>query len=258
MKKMIFCDMDGTIINHEGMLYNQKDKEMLKELQRKGCYVAYNTGRNLQEAMFSIEKLDLPYDYLILNNGGHIVDKNGNDVFKKTISKNVGGDIIEYCMKLGVEVFFYAGDRTIGLVSGKTYEHTSVGFVQVNDIDFKTAYLEVKEYDIIAINQYDLDISKLLKVKEYVEKNHTNSATPTINTTYLDICPSDCSKGTGVQFFKDLKNIVAYSVGDSYNDISMFESSDFSFSFPRATKDVQMHANETVNYVYEVCNKILQ
>ena len=65
MKKILFCDMDGTIIDLDGLLY-PPDKEKVEKLHQAGHLFAFNTGRNYEEALRSTNKLDLYYDYLVL------------------------------------------------------------------------------------------------------------------------------------------------------------------------------------------------
>ena len=84
MIKMLFSDMDGTIIDFNEMKH-EHDKEMLEELKKQGHLIAFNTGRNFQEAYYCIDRHHFPYDYLILNNGAHIVNKEG-----KVLGKHKG------------------------------------------------------------------------------------------------------------------------------------------------------------------------
>lgn len=50
MKKILFCDMDGTIIDLDGLLY-PPDKEKVEKLHQAGHLFAFNTGRNYEEAL---------------------------------------------------------------------------------------------------------------------------------------------------------------------------------------------------------------
>ncbi len=258
MKKILCSDIDGTLVDHQGNLLHLRDKEMLLEIQNQGHLVVLNTGRNIQEAMFLVDTLQLPYDYLVMNNGGHIIDKNKNEVLKKVIDKQIGMELIEYCIKQNVHVYFYAGSRTIGFVNNKTFEHTIEGNVEVFDIDFMEEYKKASSYDIIGLNQDDGNIDILEKIQSYILKHYQNDVTPIINTIYLDICPANITKGTGLNIIKEKEKAIAYSIGDSYNDISMFEASNYSYSFLRANQDVQDKADKSVNYVYEVCIDVLQ
>ena len=111
MKKILFCDMDGTIIDLDGLLY-PRIKRKWKSYIQAGHLFAFNTGRNYEEALRSTDKLDLYYDYLVLNNGAHIVDRNDQELFKRVISKQAGIDIIEHCLKYDdMWIYFYDGKR---------------------------------------------------------------------------------------------------------------------------------------------------
>ena len=47
MKKILFCDMDGTIIDLDGLL--SPDKEKVEKLHQAGHLFAFNTGRNYEK-----------------------------------------------------------------------------------------------------------------------------------------------------------------------------------------------------------------
>lgn len=259
MGKILFCDMDGTII-HGNKMIHELDKEKMHELRSNGHQLVFNTGRNLEEAKIAIDLHDLPHDYLVLNNGAHIIDKRGNEVFKKTISGDIGKDIIEYCIDLGVWIFFYDGKKTIGYFEGKTYGHGIDDVVVIDDYDFIKEYQKVVEFDIIAIHQDNHEIDKLLKVKEYINDKYSSYADSFLNLHYLDITACGCSKGSGIEVLKELadSSLETYCIGDSFNDISMFEVADYSYTFNHVTSDVSKHTDKQVNYVYEVIDDMLK
>ncbi|MEG0368206.1 MAG: HAD family hydrolase [Coprobacillus sp.] len=260
MKKILFSDMDGTIIDLNEIIHKQ-DGEMLTRLKEKEHYIAFNTGRNYQEARLCVDKHGFPYDYLILNNGAHIVDKEGKEIFKKVIPQHVGRKIIEHSIQISnLYTFFYNGHRTIGYCNGETYEHAHVGNVIVHDIDFLEEYLKVDEFDIIAIHQTNEDIDITLEVQKYIAEHFNSDAVGTLNTHYLDVTAQGCSKGTGAMRLKELldEDVETYCIGDSYNDISMFGVVDHAYTFHRVDKDISKHVHKQVDYVYEVVNDMLK
>ncbi|MDU5411955.1 MAG: HAD hydrolase family protein, partial [Clostridium perfringens] len=48
------------------------------------------------------------------------------------------------------------------------------------------------------------------------------------------------------------------TIGDSFNDISMFEITDNSYTFNRAEEGVKAHANNHVDYVHEIVDHIIK
>lgn len=261
MKKILFSDMDGTMINFDGLLHPQ-DKDMVLKLHQAGHLFAFNTGRNLQEALISTKKLDLYYDYLILNNGAHIVDQNGNEIFKRVISKEVGIDIINHCLEYkDMWINFYDGKKTLAYFNGNTYTYSEVGRPELCDeYDFIKEYINVEEFDIIAINQDNLEVDEVLKIQKYIDDNYSSGAHGTLNTHYLDITPSGCSKGTGVTTLVELldEDVISYAIGDSYNDISMFEHADYGYTFNRVNDDIKQHSEKQVDYLSELIDEMLK
>ncbi|MEG0275911.1 MAG: HAD family hydrolase [Coprobacillus sp.] len=257
--KVLFSDMDGTIIDFNEMKHPH-DKEMLKELKKQGHLIAFNTGRNYQEAHNCIRKHEFPFDYLILNNGAHIVNKEGKEIFKKIIPQHIGRSIIEFSMKIpDMYVFFYDGNRTLGYCNQKTFEHATIGNIEINDVNFVDEYLKVKEFDIIAVHQINEQTEDILKVQKYIADNFSEYAHGCLNTHYLDITAVGCTKGSGVLALKDLlhEKVETYCIGDSYNDISMFELSDHAYTFHTVNEDISNHADKQVDYVYEVIEDML-
>lgn len=256
--KILFSDMDGTIVDREGILH-KKDCEMMHVLQDKGHKIVFNTGRNHQEALFVIEKYRFPFDYLVLNNGAHIVDKQGNELFKKTIPGDVGKAIIDYCLKKEeLWIFFYTGSRTIGYFEGKTFEHIDHEIIEVQDIDFISEYQKMDSFDIIALNQDNCEIEMLLKVQKFIATTFDKQAASCLNTQYLDITAAGCTKGTGVLALKEsLKATESYCIGDSYNDLSMFEVANHAYTFHHVGENIAKHTEKQVHYVHELISDML-
>lgn len=258
--KLICIDMDGTIVNDDGALH-QKDKAMLHRLQEQGHKIAFNTGRNYQEARFILEEHQFPYDYLVLSNGAHIMDREHKDLFKTVIPGDVGKEMIQHFMEQpGLWIFFYAGNRTIGYFNGKTYEHTAKGIIEISDVDFVEEYQKVESFNIMAIHQDNHEIDCLLVEQKWIQNNYGEEATGCINLHFMDITAATCSKGTGVLLLKEQikEEIETYCIGDSYNDISMFKVADYAYTFHRVSEDISKYAHKQVDYVYEVVEDMLR
>ena len=75
------------------------------------------------------------------------------------------------------------------------------------------------------------------------------------NDIYVDIVNKGVSKGKACQWIKNHYNIdTLYGIGDNYNDIPMFESCDYSFSFTYSPEDVQNQST----YVVDSINQAIQ
>ena len=260
MKKIIFCDMDGTIIDSNGVRH-PKDKEMIQRLRDAGHYFAFCTGRNEQEAAMIIDAFGFPYDFLVLNNGAHIVDHQGNDLFKKQVPGDVGKEIIQYCLDYeNMKIFFYNGKHTVGLVNGKTCLHEYNGYFETDLYDFNEEYKKMNAFDIIALAQTDGEINHILEIQHHIKQNYGIAALGTLNVIYLDITAADCSKGTGITTLCDLLNedLETYCIGDSFNDISMFKVAHNPYSFKHVDEVITQHSKKQVDFVYELLEDMLK
>lgn len=261
MKKILFSDMDGTVIDGD-QLINQDDKLLLDKFSQMGNLVVFNTGRNFQEAQNAIKQFNFYYDYLILNNGAQIVDQSGNELFKKVIACDIGIEIIDHCLQFAnLWIYFYDGKKTLAYFQGNTYKYDDHGKLMItNDDDFKKTYSKIKEFDIIALHQDDQQIDDLLKIQAFLKENYRYDVQGTLNNFYLDITPGNCSKGTGIKKLLDLlaEKMISYAIGDSYNDISMFEYVDYGCTFNHVNNEIAKYANVQVTNVAKLITKILE
>ena len=132
--------------------------------------------------------------------------------------------------------------------------------IVTNEHDFIKEYPNVEEFDIIAINQDNQQIDEVLKIQKYIDEHYADEAHGTLNMHYLDITPSGCTKGTGISNLVSLLNedVVSYAIGDSYNDISMFEHADRGYTFNRADELIKKHSDKQVDYLSELIDEMLK
>lgn len=260
---ILFSDMDGTILK-EGKLMEKKDAEMLLELQKAGHLVAFCTGRNEFEAMTAIQKNHLRYDYLILNNGSHIMDRYGKDIYKKTIPHELGMKILEYCRTLqDCYVYFYDSDRclNLGSLNGTAMEYDGDRYKSLKDCSFTKEADKSGDFDILCVKPLEqgIDYSITRKIAEEIRERFGDQVAATMNESYLDITPKGNSKSSGMKQVVEWagNDLETYCIGDSFNDLSLFEAVDHSYTFRRCSDQIKAAADHCVDYVYEVAEEIL-
>lgn len=257
--KILFSDYDGTLVEKYQSI-SPKNKEMLNKLHDKGHLFVICTGRNIKEFQCDKNRSEFPFDYLILNNGGHIVDKNFQTLYEKVIDKEVGIDILEHTTSYkGLWSYFCDGKETYGYKDGVTVDHSLED--QTIDKDFYQLYHGVDHFQIIAFNQDDEGVENARKCYDYIQENLKGKVEAYFNTHYVDVVPSECSKGSGVHKLLELlehKIDEIYAIGDSYNDLSMIQSADYGYTFNHAHEDIKQVTKYHVNYVYEVIEDMLR
>lgn len=256
--KILFSDFDGTLVDGNQPL-SLKNKEKMQELQNAGHLVVICTGRNITEYQRDEHLFHFPFDYLVLNNGGHIVDKNYQTIYEKVIDKEVGVDILNHLIThKNIWSFFADGKRMYGYRDGITIDHGKDG--QEIHEDFVASYQQADHFQIICFHQEDQGITDSQKCYDYIKEKYSEQVEPFFNLHYVDVAPSGCSKGKGVAKLLELidEDIdEVYAIGDSYNDLPMIQEADYGYTFHYANEKIKKETKYHVNYVYEVIDDML-
>ena len=107
MMKMLISDIDGTLIKEDQNI-SQSNVDYMHELQRQGHKIALCTGRNRFEMQWVLDTVTFPYDYLILNNGALILDRNHQIIYEKMIDGDVGKAVLDYISHFKELDYFYS------------------------------------------------------------------------------------------------------------------------------------------------------
>lgn len=251
--KIIFCDLDGTLIENHALI-DPNIATAIKQFRQDNLFVI-NTGRNLDEAYQNLVDLGVPFDYLILNNGGHIIDENQNEIVKKEITPAIGAAVMKVLKgNAGLNLTFYNGSNTY-LKEGHETKILVDGTFKTAQDDFDEAFEASKSYDIICAFQQNREIDVVQRIMKELENV---AVTCNLNDIYLDISPEGSTKGNGARYlmeYLDFKG-TCYGIGDSYNDISMFEVVDFGVTFTHCLEQIKEQADLIVSSVGELIKKV--
>lgn len=217
------------------------------------------TGRNIFETRPVIEELKIPCDYAILNNGGHIINNKCETLYEEKISHDTGMKLIkEFIQYKDLTIMYSDGLRCEAYVNGKAYDHSVIPDVEI-DPDFLGRADHSDGFQIICIYQNDQGFTTSKKLMDQINSIYSDELIAHQNQFYVDIVPKGCSKSTGIQTLLKLikekhKNI--YSIGDSFNDLTMIKWADQGCTFDYAPKEIQEEADCVVHYVYEFIDMI--
>lgn len=88
MIKVVFFDIDGTLVSHTDTIVSESTRQSIKELQEKGIQCVVATGRHFLEMEFLPVKdlvFDKVFDGYVALNGKLVCDKDRNIIYKNTI-----------------------------------------------------------------------------------------------------------------------------------------------------------------------------
>lgn len=253
MKKILFCDLDGTLVEKNSLI-EADIIDKIREFRENNIFVI-NTGRNIDEAAELINKVRMHFDYMILNNGAHIIDSQCNDLMKNVIDRETGLAVIELIMGYdNLEASFYNGVRTYILKEGVTHILQDGEFVAV-DADFWQTAKDSSHFEIINCSQADRGLETVYEVISRLEQYDVSC---NLNDIYLDISYKGATKGYGAKTLMDMLDFkgISYGIGDSYNDISMFQTVDHGATFHHCLDQIKEKADLVVASVSELLKKV--
>ncbi len=231
-KKVIVSDYDQTFyLNDEDIENNKKAVSKFKE---KGNIFVIATGRSYFDFQNKVKLYNFDYDYVIINHGATILDKNDNIIvnfpIKNEIINNIKEDLdleksIKWfcCSKLESRVDFNCKDLT--------------------KINVKYNSKEVA-----------MNINKLINNKY---SNYINSYYVTGNS--VEIISDKTNKSNAINLLLEKLNVSkeeVYTIGDGYSDIEMIK--DFNgYAMTNSVDELKVIAKKEYKSVSELIDEII-
>ncbi|MGX8680740.1 MAG: HAD-IIB family hydrolase [bacterium] len=256
--KILFSDFDGTLVDVHTPL-SSLNNERIEALQKAGNLFVICTGRTIFEMNWTFEHTPIPYDYLVLNNGGHILDALHQTLYEKTISHQTGLAIISmFVDEPDTWIYFCDGQKNYAYLNGQTYDH-ALGDRPLDE-DFMEAVKKSGDFQIISLFQDDQSYEKTDQAAQSITALYGDEVDCHRNQFYLDIVPKGIDKGEGVCRLLEILHLddaAVYTIGDSYNDLSMIRAGDVGCCFTYSPEEIQKESDRVVDYVYELIDEIL-
>lgn len=215
MIKVIFFDVDGTLLSHRNNKIPDSTIEALSKLKEKGIKIVLSTGRHLLE----IQELpinDIHFDGYVMVNGQLCLNQNKEIIFDNPIVGTAKEKIIQ---------LFNDKQIPIVLVEEKRmYINFINDYVLKTQLDISTSVPEVDNY---TGNNLYLGVAYIDKEKEVELSSLLKECTITRWNDYgIDIVPKNVSKVTGMKKYLEangLKQNESMAFGDGPNDIEMLK-----------------------------------
>ncbi|MCT4612479.1 MAG: Cof-type HAD-IIB family hydrolase [Clostridia bacterium] len=224
MYKLIASDMDGTFLNSVGKVSNNS-AEYIKDL--KEFMFVPTTGREVGFIKETLEGLNI--NYIIACNGAIIYDnKNDEIIYKSIIKESVYKDILEAIkdMTARVEFQFFSGDIMLN-------NSESLSFINSleKDVYKMNLYFENETDYHFCANKFEKIDSEFYYIKNPDGSSHS-----------IEIVAKGNSKKTGIKRLAEILKVEEYeiiAIGDSANDIPMFEVAGLSVAMQNAPESIK-------------------
>ena len=223
MKKIVYTDLDGTILDHDTYSF-EESKQGIDLLKKSNIPLIFCTSKTRFEIEHYRKKLDNTHPFISENGGGIFIPKEYFSFdFKYDRLLNGYKTII-----LGEQVEFL-----LKILNDLKKDFNIRSFIDMNPEEIaKTSNLSLDEATLAKKREFEipfklLDKKKEKKVFEKIKKNGLNCM---VGGRYYHL-GGDNSKGKAVTILNNLYKrkygkIYSYGFGDSYNDFSMLDNVD--------------------------------
>ncbi|RKD69529.1 hypothetical protein ATL39_2949 [Sinobaca qinghaiensis] len=263
--KAIFLDMDGTVLDSQNKV-SLTIKKVIDRLRSQGLYVFIATGRSAMEVK-SLVPEGFEVDGIVASNGmeGHINDE---ILFEHSLPLDLVETIIAEARKKEVyyELFPYNAPR-IMMAEDQAFIERAVE-------DPKPAEVEINEWlsrkqavrqDIVwtetlpeqagyskfyffsrttgHIDEWKAELERL--------KEHTSFTTSTSSSHNVEVMSAGINKASGIKEMVERYNLSqedTLAVGDSHNDLPMFEYVHHAVAMQNAADDIKAITDEVTEF----------
>lgn len=241
---ILLSDMDGTLLNSQGII-SEENKKAIQKLVEGGGKFGIATGRNLSNAQRFLK--DIPLNgYCIFANGSLLYDYTKEQYIKEcNLKKDNLVHFLKKCLKEKEQITIQIYTRDMcHIVSKNEYvkererkNHAPITFTSLENMLHK-------EWIKILFSGSKEDMKWLEEHSEYLEQEKEVHRVHS-SDIYYEFLPFDANKGTMVSYLKqELKDgMKLYAVGDYYNDIEMLQSADVGIAMGNAPEDVKKYAD---------------
>lgn len=270
-KKIIFFDIDGTLLNEKKVIPSTTI-EALTRLKQAGHQIFVCTGRT--KCMLPKEIIDLDFDGYVYG-GGTALEYEGQLLHFVEISYDQIVSLTQLLKRYNIS-YAYEGHDYVYLEKQsfhdeRPYYRSFICALGEVCISFD-GYDEIKASKVTCILPKEMTKEDRASFKETLQRDyhmifHEQEDNGIMTDGLLEILPKGCTKGTGIELMADklgidLKNTVG--VGDSNNDLEMLEVVETAICMGNGTskakaladfitkginEDGIMHAMKTLEYI---------
>ena len=261
MIKAIATDLDGTLLKPK-KIFSLIEKENKNFLKSFNGTIILNSGRKVSFCKKICNKLNIDHNFIALN--GAIIVKNGKAIYKSSINKEILKNLFEYIIneEKNFELLIYDEKDKITCYStnkSKTRKKFLESFIKNGRLNEK---IEINNKKVLTHIENQIKIHKALLYIDYpsklitkLEKEFSNQLNLYATNHSIEITPFETNKGIALKKFissVNIKDDEIYVVGDSNNDLPMFELFKNSFLITKENNISNIKTKYTLNKFSEL------
>ena len=283
-RRLISTDLDGTIV-FNGTI-SLRDREAMARWRAAGNLLVINTGRSVSALEHVVVPMGLEFDNAILYTGAAIVDADIRVQCSTALPAGVVEDILDFVEGApGVTVF------TTGLDEDLLVYDTIGSGSELLTLFRPATRRELDGREVIGVPMRFIDPEMAARTETYLHRRWEGQAVGFRNQDFIDVVPASASKGAGLrQLVASLAEPPApetsgdaeeagevpaggsvglgvgscspepmetWSIGDSWNDISMHQAADHSYALPWSPPEVVAQCDGTVSSLADLIDSLM-
>lgn len=276
-RRLISTDLDGTIVFNGSIPL--RDREAMARWRADGNLLVINTGRSVSALEHVVVPMGLEFDNAILYTGAVVVDENIRVRRSTALPPGVVEDILDFVEGApGVTVF------TTGLDEDLLIYDTIGSGSELLTLFRPATRRELDGREVIGVPMRFTDSEMASRTETYLRRRWEGQAVGFRNQDFIDVVPASASKGEGLRQLvaslsespaqapaSDLADdssasgeaeppvepIETWSIGDSWNDISMHQAADHSYALPWSPPEVVEQCDGTVSSLADLIDSLM-
>jgi len=254
MRTVLATDLDGTVVFEDGV--HPADREALATWKRSGNILVLDTGKSVDAVRLVWHDAGMPTpDFVIAFTGSVITDGDLRPLAVTAHQQGLLDDIT--ALVEGEQLVLYASDIEHDYVVFSRVAQTSsiVPRAYPGDLD------RLRHTELFGIPLFIPDPSVMSRVEPALRELCDGRAEVHRNQNFLDVVPPGVSKGAGLRRVLDEfapGHGDVYSIGDSWNDLSMHEVADHPITLTDSPAQVRAQCEGSVDCAAQLIDRILK
>ncbi|MGR9047118.1 HAD family hydrolase [Halobacillus faecis] len=257
MIKLFVTDLDGTLLGEDHYIKNE-DIDALKRLVEEGPPLAVASGRMDHEIIEVLKRVGVN-GHRVSQNGAFVFNDEDTQIHAKTFESELAQRIIQTIdqepmiktVSTADETFTKESNAFVDMISEQMF-HEIIVKPELNEQVGQTIIPSK-----IALHGKEADV---MKAAERIKETFGEEIDSFIShETCVDMMPKSINKQSGLRQLIEGLGIQPDEiacVGDSFNDLSMFEMTPYSYAMSTAHDQVKEKASAVVDHVHEAIENL--
>jgi len=218
--KLLAMDLDGTAVNNAGDL-GEKTRAAFKKARAQGCLICFVSGRRDVDMRTLYSQMQ-QVDYLILNNGGKLIDwQRGTILENECVEKADAQRLVEFCLQNSY-ILQIMGDHNgfwaTNILSERTENYSrALGASPVKYCSFNEIPCGIEGFVAFQAGK---------KMLRFIEEQSLSLWGVESEPGCYDIMPANVTKWRGIARLAERLHVNSSEIitaGNYYNDVEMLE-----------------------------------